>query len=64
MVKVALIVVSFEKLAPNWHQKLVASAKVLKNKGISILNGINWKIYYVYQVTPYDLDEISPAAWI
>ncbi len=24
----------------------------------------NWLNYYVYQVTPYDLDEISPAAWI
>ena len=24
----------------------------------------NWLNYYVYQVTPYDLDEISPAMWI
>lgn len=24
----------------------------------------NWLDYYVYQITPYDLDEISPAMWI
>ena len=24
----------------------------------------NWLNYYVYQVTPYDLEEISPAMWI
>lgn len=40
------------------------SMPVLKWRNMANTLYSNWLNYYVYQVTPYDLDEISPAAWI